>query len=536
MSARVDYSRATTGMDGMLPLAIDAPVLLHGDCLDLLATLPAESVDVVVTDLPAGVGFMGKPWDSFAGYQPRTERGRTIAARLGADAVLVEAASLLLGLSLSERTEGLPAREDAARLAAELRARCKVRPVLPPWAVGFVSFLVDVWSEVDRVLKPGGYVCSWALPKTADLAGLALRAVGWEVHDSVLHLFGSGMAKAGDLGKRIDAMLGAEREVVGKRVYAGGHVQNSHADRSEGVYGLAGGSSDDRMVTAPATPEAKRWTDWSSQLAPGHEQWLVARKPTPLTYAKQVLAHGCGAMNIGACRVPRGSAEARDKANGVGAGAGKKNMFGCAGYVAPAHPDGSWPKNVILTEGGEGCPVAEIDRQSGTQNAKPGRTAKRGGSPAFGKEGLGSPDEIGTWPADAGGGASRYFTRIRYTAKNSDRRAGLRQDIDNDHATPKSVDLMRWLVRLLAAKAEHTGGAPAIVLDPFMGSGSTGVACVAEQVRFIGIERDPMPDAPPKSVQSFHIAKSRIMTAIGSPDDAAAANEVAPAGAQLGLL
>jgi DNA modification methylase len=86
---------------------------------------------------------------------------------------------------------------------------------------------------------------------------------------------------------------------------------------------------------------------------------------------------------------------------------------------------------------------------------------------------------------------------------------------------------MRWLVALLAAKAEHTGGLPAVVLDPFLGSGSTGVACVAERVRFVGIERDQA---------SFDVARSRILAAIGSPEHAAEANEVAPAGAQLSLL
>ena len=115
-----------------LPETVEAPLLVLGDCLDVLARLPAESVDVVITDPPAGIGMMGKPWDSFASYEPRTAKGLDVNARLAG--------------------------------------------LLAPWAVGFVAFLVDVWSEVDRVLKPGGIVCAWALPKTADLAGLALRA------------------------------------------------------------------------------------------------------------------------------------------------------------------------------------------------------------------------------------------------------------------------------------------------------------------------------------------------------------------------
>jgi len=343
-----------------LPDSVESPLLVHGDCIDVLARLPAESVDVVITDPPAGVGFMGKPWDSFANYEPRTARGRDASGRLAG--------------------------------------------LLAPWAVGFVAFMADVWSEVDRVLKPGGFVCAWALPKTADLAGLALRATGWEIHDSLLHLSGEGMSKAGDLGKKIDAMLGAEREVVGSKLGLPGY--SLAASKGASVYqGCIGGTGDPErecMLTAPSTPEAERWTDWSSQLAPGHEQWLLARKPTRLTYARQVLTHGCGAMNIGACRVPRG-----DKAR--------------------------FPAGVV----------------SQTESVY-------------------------------GGGEGRYGDRPR-----------------GDDAHPSGS------------------------------SGSTGVACVAEQARFVGVERD---------ADSFEVCRARILAATGSPVAAAEANEAAPTGGQLALL
>ena len=439
-----------------LPASVESPLLLLGDCLDVLARLPAESIDVVITDPPAGIAMMGKAWDSFAGYEPRTSRGIDVAARL----------------------EGL----------------------LERLAVGFVAFLADVWSEVDRVLKPGGLVCAWALPKTADLAGLALRSVGWTIADSLLHLFGEGMSKTGCLGKSIDAMLGAEREVVGPNPDAKRGSQRS-------IAGTQTSTSVERNadITAPATDEAKRWTDGCtpSGLAPGHEQWLLARKPSRLIYAQQVLTHGTGALNIGVCRVPRGEGEAGTRCtnrDAAGACRGHRNAgvstSGETFHGPDTSPAGSWPKNVVLSEGGKSCPVAELDRQSGASR-----------------------------------GASRFFTRLdpgyRYEAKNSDRRAGMRSDIRNEHPTPKSLELMRWLVALLAAKAEHTGGLPAIVLDPFLGSGTTGVACVAEQVRFIGIERDEA---------SFTVARARILAAIGSPEAAAEANAFAPVGGQLGLL
>ena len=114
---------------------------------------------------------------------------------------------------------------------------------------------------------------------------------------------------------------------------------------------------------------------------------------------------------------------------------------------------------------------------------------------------------------------------VGYYPKARDRRAGLAHG-SNQHPTHKHVDLMRWLVRLMAVTDAHTGGA-AVVLDPFMGSGTTGVACVAELVRFIGIERE---------AEHFDVARARILTAIGSPDLAAEVNEAAPDGAQLALL
>lgn len=466
-----------------MPTAVETPLLLHGDCIEMLRRLPDASVDVSIADPPAGIGFMGKTWDSFAGYEAQTARGREVADRLGCDALLERAADLIE----AQLPAGMTAMQ-AAALVVELRQRAASR-LLAPWAVGFVVFMTDVWTETLRVLKPGAYVCAWALPKTADLQALAMRFAGLDVKDSLLHLFGSGMPHGLDIGKALDKMHGAER-----------------------------------------------WDGWNTELAPGYEQWILARKPTPLTYAKQVLAHGTGAMHVDAVRVPRGEALVRPPIRrddnitlGCGLGVGRQD-----------EPDGGYPPNVLLShlpECGErcarGCPARELDEQSGVQ--KDGVAVKRNGVRNDNIVGFAGPLPPGT--ADqgygSGGGASRFFPQFRYQAKARDRRAGLRSDIGNEHPTHKHVDLMRWLVRLLAAKAEATGGDPAIVLDMFMGSGTTGVACVAERVRFIGIERDPVSEGGP---QSFHVARSRILAAIGSVEVAAEANATATPGAQLALL
>jgi site-specific DNA-methyltransferase (adenine-specific) len=353
--------------------------------------------------------------------------------------------------------------------------------------------------------------------------------------------------------------------------------------------GEVGATKTDVVITAPATDDAKRWTGWHSQIAPGHENWLIARKPTKLTYAQQLPEHGCGAFNVDACRVPRGE--------GVQAAAGSMGASEVYGEPGAAYTkgtgreyqsSGSHPRNVVLSTGGDGCPARGLDSQSGVMpSSLRGSRRPFGGGTCYGDY-EGGERGSGHGGHDDSGGASRYFTRfgagpawatpapigsradvraraqrvlasmgggvlvelpedaacdepsgqawalpplfdakVGYFPKASDRSVPGRPDLRNEHPTHKHPELMRWLVRLMAATAEHTGDKPAVVLDPFMGSGTTGWACAAEGVRFIGIERDP---------KHFEVARARILGAQGSPEEAAKANEVAPKGAQLGLL
>lgn len=189
----------------------------QGDSLELLRLLPDESVDAVVTDPPAGIAFMGRAWDELDGHQPVTERGKAAQAALA--------------------------------------------PLLARWEVGFVTFLVDVWVETLRVVKPGGYMLHWALPRTADLAGMAIRLAGWDMCDSLLHLFGSGFPKSLDVSKALDKQAGAERTVVGR-----GMSGKTAGMQLLGESGIKGGAYD---ITAPATPDAQRW---AGRWHPVHKQ------------------------------------------------------------------------------------------------------------------------------------------------------------------------------------------------------------------------------------------------------------------------
>jgi site-specific DNA-methyltransferase (adenine-specific) len=298
---------------------------------------------------------------------------------------------------------------------------------------------------------------------------------GFEIRDCIAWMYGSGFPKSLDVSKAIDKAAGAEREVVGS-IKTNVGIQGGNFTN--------GSKSADVDVTAPATPDAEKWNGWGTALKPAYEPIVVARKPLTGTVAQNVLKHGTGALNIDACRIPHASgADLAQHAAGVAAikarGGTMENSWKNSSDLSGANDvkaSGRWPANVAL----DATAAAMLDEQSGISQAKDARTAVKGGNKgALGAFAGSSPDAIGTWPADPGGGASRFF----YTAKASrqDRNAG---GADNTHPTVKPTELMRWLIRLVTPP----GG---IILDPFGGSGSTGLAARAENTRCILIEREP---------------------------------------------
>jgi hypothetical protein len=213
----------------------------------------------------------------------------------------------------------------------------------------------------------------------------------------------------------------------------------------------------------PASDAAIQWAGWGTALKPAWEPILLARKPFAMTVARNALEHGTGALNIDACRI-------------IGSETGE--------------PIGRWPANVVL----DSEAAAMLDAQSPDAGAS---SPVRGTEPSAATNGVYNPRArvpSGELYVDAGG-ASRFF----YTAKaaRSERDAGL--DVEagerNRHPTVKPLDLMQWLVRLVCRR----GG---LVLDPFMGSGTTGRAAVAEGMRFVGIDKD---------AASADIARARIV-------------------------
>lgn len=360
----------------------------------------------------------------------------------------------------------------------------------PPYELGFmgkswdssgIANDVEMWRECLRVLKPGGYLLSFGGSRTYHRMACAIEDAGFEVRDQIMWLYGSGFPKSLDVSKAIDKAAGAEREVVRINTNGSGPNLTKLANHGEGDTGIGymDGSGKTFNVTAPATDAAKQWAGWGTALKPAHEPICVARKPLAkgMTVAENVLAHGTGAINIDGCRItwPGGIPEIGTPAWG---GPAKKltAVPGQDGKTVDRNPPsrlGRWPANAI-NDGSEEVVSLFPKTQSGAMKAGTVRAAQDGpGSVCYGTYG-GNATNADTY-ADKGS-AARFF----YTAKASRDERG----DGNNHPTVKPVDLMRYLVRLVTPP----GG---LVVDCFMGSGTTGVAAFLEGFQFIGIELNP---------------------------------------------
>jgi len=301
---------------------------------------------------------------------------------------------------------------------------------------------VDIWAECLRVLKPGGYLLAFAGTRTQHRMAVRIEDAGFEIRDMIAWVYGSGFPKSLDVSKAIDKQAGAEREIV------------RHKSRPA-TSGAISGSSDTRpwieksrelgyhevAGKQPVTEEAKQWEGWGTALKPALEPITVARKPlSEKTVAENVLKWGTGGINIDGCRIGT-----EDKYNAKG----MKSL-------GVMHDDNWVPK--------------EITQSMHSQGRFPANFIHDGSEE----------------PVSLLGNSARFF----YCAKSSKSERGE----SNNHPTVKPVKLMQYLVNLVSTEG-------ATILDPFCGSGSTGVACRNTNRNFIGIEKDE---------SYFEIAKNRI--------------------------
>jgi DNA modification methylase len=375
----------------------------------------------------------------------------------------------------------------------------------PPYELGFmgkkwdstgIAYDATLWAECLRVLKPGGHLIAFGGTRTYHRMTCAIEDAGFEIRDCIQWIYGSGFPKSLDVSKAIDKQAGAEREVVTeKHEDMFGEYDKTQSYSGAVQSGVTGGMNASAShngkttvtITAPATPEAQQWHGFGTALKPANEPAVLARKPLSGTVADNVLTWGCGALNIDGCRV--GS----DIVGWQGAQGGSidetqsqgRNYRMKSGEPRPV--SGRWPANVIFDE--EAAQM--LDAQSGQSVSNDNVRRNQGtDSVARGK----FVPTVAHGHSDSGG-ASRFF----YVAKASkaEREAGINAppgERGNIHPTVKPITLMRYLVRLVTPP----GGT---VLDPFMGSGSTGCAAMLEAMQFIGIEL---------SAEYLEIARRRI--------------------------
>lgn len=341
----------------------------HGDCLEVLRSLPDNSVDSVVTDPPYGLSNT-KP----------AQVADVLAAWVTGD------------------TEAVPAKKGGF-MGKDWDS------FVPPPAV---------WSECLRVLKPGGHMAVFAGSRTQDLMGLSIRLSGFEIRDTLGWIYGSGFPKSMDVSKAIDKGAGAERE----KVPATGGLAN-YAVLNDDGWSKIGQATPVMDSPEPVTSAAQQWSGWGTALKPAIEPIILARKPLDGTVAANVLAHGVGGLNIDASRVPIDGGERDVIDNRSGASANNKSVT-CYGDglgqrkeegLFKSHVSGRFPANVLLDEHA----AKEMDEQSGVSvsniriNVEKDYTSSQSMTPDSGKGGDRGHNDSG--------GASRFFPVFKYQAK-----------------------------------------------------------------------------------------------------------------------
>ena len=461
--------------------------IIHGECINEMKKLLENSVNAIITDPPYGIGFMGKEWDNFkpSAIKEAVEKDGRIKTRIAST------------------------RDSTAAGTYDLSKR---------GMLGFQKWVENVSKECLRVLKPGGFMLVFGGTRTYHRLVCGIEDAGFEIRDTIMWLYGSGFPKSLNIGKQVDKIKGNERKIIGIK-------QHAKKDFKSNLYAQDPANKNNEKVFGYGEEEITRgnseWEGWGTALKPACEPIVVARKPlSEKNVALNVLKWGTGGINIDACRIPldgekqpSGSAKRVFKSNKYT----DKKIYG-DNKITPEQ--GRFPANIILDE-----EVGKmLDWQSGI--LKSGDNCIRQKEGFFIEHGgLGKKGDIQKTYGDKGG-ASRFF----YCAKSSKSERNLGCDVletkeiaykdyrdnvnntksyvseypdgkprpmnkpKNNHPTVKPIKLMEYLVKLVSKES-------VTILDPFLGSGTTAIACLKLNRKFIGIEKEK---------EYIKIAKARI--------------------------
>jgi len=397
----------------------------NGECSKVMKDFESNSVDTIITDPPYALEFMGKGWDK----------------------------------------------------------------VLPD---------VEVWKEALRVAKPGSMLLAFGGTRTYHRLTCNIEDAGWEIKDCIMWLYGSGFPKSLNIAKSIQKSQGVGLEDTGVI----SPISRPNVTKDLYRSGKVGKNFTIKNVT---TSEAQLWEGWGTALKPAWEPIVVAMKPIDGTFANNALKWGVGGLNIDGGRVEVDAKIDKSQLRTLNRSKRSTDINGQKWGMTKntnntpqvVDPKGRFPANLILDE-----EAAEmLDEQSGKLKSgtmKAGTIRKNQNGFAGNMPILTANNTI----ADSGG-ASRFF----YCAKASkaERNKGCeglkekqipyqdyRENVKttksyvseypdgssrpmninrNNHPTVNPIKLMEYLCKLTMTP---TGG---VVLDPFMGSGTTGVAC-----------------------------------------------------------
>lgn len=369
-------------------------ILKNSDCLEALDRMPENSVDAVCTDGPYHL--------------------TSIVKRFGKEG----------SAPAKSKQSGVYSRSSKGFMGKE-------------WDGGDILFQAETWSKILRVLKPGGFVLSFAATRNYHRMVTAMDDAGFIIRDMIAWTYGTGFPKSVNISLHIDKMLrGYPQGSFDPDSPNHGKWKKPADVRSAGLSGMIDNGI---IAKRELLSAAEQWKGFGTALKPSIEPICLAQKPfSEKTIAKNVLENGVGGLNIDGCRI--GTEEKIKVGRRSEIGGGKKNqVYGkfkkYGNYQLPK--EGRWPANFIHDGSDQ---LFEIFKEQGVADAY------------------------------------RFF----YCAKPS----GEERKSGNGHPTMKPISLMQYLVRLVTPPQ-------GVVLDPFMGTGTTGIAAVNENLSFVGIEREP---------------------------------------------
>ncbi len=517
--------------------------IILGDCIEELKKLEENSVDAIITDPPYGLGFMNKEWDNPDKEKELIERKRSeerkAEGKSPTDAPFSQ--SVRPGLAIKGAKENKWFQEWSEKWSKEAirvlkpggymlvccatrmyhRMTCGIEDagfeirdtIMWLYGSGFPKSLnigkqidkrggkyVD-WRKFQKWLKDTKENSGYTNPQLDEVLGFSTKGGGMFGHfinPSQAQLPRAKtykqMKEILKLDKTFDELIEeAEREITGKD--GRGEIKEDMFFHKGGEVDKAIGYGKWDLKDKPATPEAKQWEGWGTALKPACEPIVVARKPlSEKNVALNVLKHGTGGINIDECRVKHKEDLSKKgdehKLDTQKQGWGFKSV--------DRGNQGRFPANIILDE--EAGKM--LDEQSGISKSQTGSSTGAGFQDEFvgGKSGGG----IELQKYSDKGGASRFFYCAK--ASKSERNLGCEDMEDkttddgrevvsdrphqrgasqrkNNHPTVKPIKLMEYLIKLISREG-------AIVLDPFLGSGTTAIACLKLNHKFIGIEKE----------------------------------------------